>query len=704
MDVSKLRRRSLRAGIAVPLSVALLLLVALVYPGLALPGSTFEGSDGNLVVNTAGNTDWSNAPNRVRGDDLPSGTGDNAFGQGTKEDDANVSVVTGSIPPNKSDLTRFYAANEFANNSNYLYLAWERSNVLGSANMDFEINQKTQPNLTTTGPKALNRTAGDLLITFDFTNGGGNPVLGLLKWVTSGPTSQCLSRNALPCWGNRVNLSAAGFAEGAVNTSTVNDPIAGVSLPGLTFGEAAINLTASGVFGSTCEAFASAFLKSRSSASFPAEVKDFIAPRPVSISNCGTITIHKITENGDSTFDYTTTGALTPATFSLSNGGTRTYTDVVAGSYSVTESAPPAGWTLKSLDCTATGDGTSVTHSDATASITMAGGGTVDCTYTNHINVKPTIATKLSAESVTVGATVHDSATLTGATADAGGTVKYTVYSNDTCTDNPQDAGTKTVTNGDVPDSDPITFNNAGDFYWQAVYSGDANNDGTTSECTSEHLVVNKATPSITTTLSATSVDIGTAVHDSATLTGTTADAGGTVKYTVYSNDTCTDNPQDAGTKTVINGSVPDSDPITFNNAGTFYWQAVYSGDANNDGATSACQSEILVVNKNHSAISTVPNLIPNDDATVSGLTDDAGGTVVFNLYSPSDATCSGTPAYTQTVDVTGNGTYSTTNTTFIAKASGTWRWQVTYSGDANNDGSTSQCGVEHFTIDNGTF
>ncbi len=704
MDVSKLRRRSLRAGIAVPLSVALLLLVALVYPGLALPGSTFEGSDGNLVVNTAGNTDWSNAPNRVRGDDLPSGTGDNAFGQGTKEDDANVSVVTGSIPPNKSDLTRFYAANEFANNSNYLYLAWERSNVLGSANMDFEINQKTQPNLTTTGPKALNRTAGDLLITFDFTNGGGNPVLGLLKWVTSGPTSQCLSRNALPCWGNRVNLSAAGFAEGAVNTSTVNDPIAGVSLPGLTFGEAAINLTASGVFGSTCEAFASAFLKSRSSASFPAEVKDFIAPRPVSISNCGTITIHKITENGDSTFDYTTTGALTPATFSLSNGGTRTYTDVVAGSYSVTESAPPAGWTLKSLDCTATGDGTSVTHSDATASITMAGGGTVDCTYTNHINVKPTIATKLSAESVTVGTAVHDSATLTGTTADAGGTVKYTVYSNDTCTDNPQDAGTKTVTNGSVPNSDPITFNNAGDFYWQAVYSGDANNDGTTSECTSEHLVVNKATPSITTTLSATNVDIGTAVHDSATLTGATADAGGTVKYTVYSNDTCTDNPQDAGTKTVTNGDVPDSDPITFNNAGTFYWQAVYSGDANNDGATSACQSEILVVNKNHSAISTVPNLIPNDDATVSGLTDDAGGTVVFNLYSPSDATCSGTPAYTQTVDVTGNGTYSTTNTTFIAKASGTWRWQVTYSGDANNDGSTSQCGVEHFTIDNGTF
>src|SRR6266542_4727292 len=211
-----------------------------------LSGSTFEGNDGNLGVYTPGNTDWVNAPNRVRGDDLASGRTDNSFGQGTKEDDPAVSVVTGSIPPQKSDLTRFYVASEFASNSNFLYLAWERSNVLGSANMDFEINKLAQPDLTTTGPKTLNRSPGDLLVTFDFTQGGGNPVLGLLKWLTTGATSQCFSANSMPCWGNRVNLSAAGFAEGAVNTSTVDDPIAGVSLPGLTFGEAAVNLTAAG--------------------------------------------------------------------------------------------------------------------------------------------------------------------------------------------------------------------------------------------------------------------------------------------------------------------------------------------------------------------------------------------------------------------------------------------------------------------------
>ena len=158
-------RRIAAAGFVVAVTAALAL------PNLAsanLAGSTFEGDDGNLIVNTAGNTDWSNAPNRVRGDDLPSGGTDNSFGQGTKEDDPNVTVVTGSIPPQKSNLTRFYVGSEFASNSNFLYLAWERSNVLGSANMDFEINKLAQPNLTTTGPKTLNRSPGDLLITFDF--------------------------------------------------------------------------------------------------------------------------------------------------------------------------------------------------------------------------------------------------------------------------------------------------------------------------------------------------------------------------------------------------------------------------------------------------------------------------------------------------------------------------------------------------------
>src|SRR6266568_8862314 len=68
-----------------------------------LAGSTFAGGDGNLLTSptTFGSTDWQNVAGLNAGIDLPSGTSDNSFGQGTKEDNASVSTISGSIPPNK---------------------------------------------------------------------------------------------------------------------------------------------------------------------------------------------------------------------------------------------------------------------------------------------------------------------------------------------------------------------------------------------------------------------------------------------------------------------------------------------------------------------------------------------------------------------------------------------------------------------------
>ncbi len=168
--------------------------------------------------------------------------------------------------------------------------------------------------------------------------------------------------------------------------------------------------------------------------------------------------------------------------------------------------------------------------------------------------------------------------------------------------------------------------------------------------------------------------------------------------YTVYSNNSCTQGARDAGTVTVTNGGVPDSNALTFDSAGTFYWQAVYSGDSNNNPATSLCTSETLIVNKLTPTNSTAQNLIPNDNFTLSGGFNPTG-TITFNLYARSDATCSGTPALTQTVNVDGNGTYETANTTFIATTEGTWRWASSYTGDANNEPTSSSCGTEQFTI-----
>jgi hypothetical protein len=92
-------RRSVVAVIgAVALSSSFVLSAQAALPTDPLPGSSFEGGDGNLVVDVAGHTDWANVPGRNVGIDLASGSADNAFGQGTKEDNAAVTVVAGVHP------------------------------------------------------------------------------------------------------------------------------------------------------------------------------------------------------------------------------------------------------------------------------------------------------------------------------------------------------------------------------------------------------------------------------------------------------------------------------------------------------------------------------------------------------------------------------------------------------------------------------
>jgi hypothetical protein len=443
-----------------------------------LTGSTFAGGDGNLLTSptTFGTTDWQNVADLNTGVDLASGTGDNSFGQGTKEDNANVTVVSGSIPPNKSDLTRFYEASEFAGNSNFLYLAWERTNVLGSANMDFEINQAITPGLGSPGAHTIARTAGDLLVTFDFNNGGGRPTLGLLKWVTTGSASQCFSSNSLPCWGNHVNLNSSNSVGAVNNLDAVTDPFTNKSLAALTFGETAINLTAAGVFPSgTCEAFGSAFLKSRASAAFTAEVKDFVAPVPVNISNCGRVTIIKHTDprglNQD--FSYTSTipnpaagqtppspdctADTTPASFTLNDSGNTTgdntantedCSNVLAGSYTVLEGTEPANFTLESLTCTATGgsSGSQDGTNQFQANITVTPGGHVTCTYVNQAS--GAILVTKTAKNHNLGSGQHP---LAGAEFTVNGVSKTTDASGQACFDGLTIGTTYTVTETSAP-------------------------------------------------------------------------------------------------------------------------------------------------------------------------------------------------------------------------------------------------------------
>src|SRR5262249_60034761 len=82
----------------------------------------------------------------------------------------------------------------------------------------------------------------------------------------------------------------------------------------------------------------------------------------------------------------------------------------------------------------------------------------------------------------------------------------------------------------------------AGSLWWQATYGGDNKKTGVVKRgCAAWPSVVNPNGPSVNTVLvPASPVSIGTAVHDTSTLTGATADAGGTISYAIYTNNTCT--------------------------------------------------------------------------------------------------------------------------------------------------------------------
>jgi uncharacterized surface anchored protein len=266
----------------------------------SLPGSNFEiDTDANLTVDGAAPAeDWISVPaaDENRQEDEPTGANDDSFGQGTKEDTAVPTVVDGSIPNNKSDLRHFGAYLETTTvngeTERFLNVFWHRvQEPTGTTNMDFEFNKST----TTSGNGVTPvRSAGDVLIQYDLSQGGTNPTLWLSRWVTTGPGSQCQANNATPCWGTRVNLSAAGDATGSINTS----PITAANSDGLgamsarTFGEAQIDFDA--LAGTdACTSFGSAYLKSRSSDSFTAALKDFIAPVPLDFNICGSVHVIK---------------------------------------------------------------------------------------------------------------------------------------------------------------------------------------------------------------------------------------------------------------------------------------------------------------------------------------------------------------------------------------------------------------------------
>jgi uncharacterized repeat protein (TIGR01451 family) len=483
----------------------------------------FEDADGNLAIDNTTNScmDWngfsptwtgtapfqtgtgsSNGFTFAGATDAFNSTSDSIYAGGVKQDTVCPGTVTGKAN-DKADLAAMYVAGKRIGNQPYLFLAWERqldTTVNSDVFVSFEFNQGKVS--CGAGSPFVQRTVGDVLFQYNFQS--GNSTIDAEQW--DGSTWQPLPTPPF---------------EASVNQGTVSDtirPDQPVSLTQFEFGEAGINLGGldlSGNGGKACETFGSVLGGSRTSKSGDtAQLKDFVGPAPMDVSNCV---------------------------------------------------KPTATTTLKNAaDNSTITDGSSVPY----------------------------------------GSSVYDTATLgnlvTGETPT--GQVQYTFFTNGNCSGTGTSAGLKTLNaDGSVPNSDTQGPLAAGAYSFNAQYlSGtDAHySDSDVSAC--EPFTVLKKSPTVSTLLSESTGNVGDSVHDSATLNGATANAGGTISYAVYSDNTCTTLVADLTptVNTVVNGVAPDSKPFTFNSAGTFYFQATYSGDNNNTGPVSSpCTSEQLVIN-----------------------------------------------------------------------------------------------------------
>src|SRR5437016_1560773 len=218
--------------------------------------------------------------------------------------------------------------------------------------------------------------------------------------------------------------------------------------------------------------------------------------------------------------------------------------------------------------------------------------------------------------------TIQDTATLSGGTSPTG-TISFSLYGpNDlSCGGSATSAGSATVSGNGSYSSSAVTENVAGTYRWIASYSGDTNNNGFTTTCNEagETSTVNRASPTMTTSATATQTAGGT-IQDTATLSGGTSPTGTTSLSLYGPNDaSCGGSATSAGNATFIcNGSYSSSaETLTLHDALPIL--ASYSGDTNNNGFTTTC---------NEAGETSTVNRASPTMTTSATATQTAGGTI----------------------------------------------------------------------------
>src|SRR5262249_40328714 len=208
--------------------------------------------------------------------------------------------------------------------------------------------------------------------------------------------------------------------------------------------------------------------------------------------------------------------------------------------------------------------------------------------------------------------------------------------------------------------------------------------------------LTNQAIPTITTTPNVSAVTLG---PSSVTLTDTATLAHGyfetgTITFTLYLGRTLLDNERvavnaDGNYATPAGYTLPSTGSVT----GTYQWNASYTGDtyniptsennnANERTVVSPANPSIVTTSSAAAVTLGTSPVTLNDTALPCGAYHE-GGPITFTL-SPRGAL-----ALSETVAVMGDGTYTTSTGYTLpttGTVTGTYQWDASYSGYANNN------------------
>ena len=208
-------------------------------------------------------------------------------------------------------------------------------------------------------------------------------------------------------------------------------------------------------------------------------------------------------------------------------------------------------------------------------------------------------------------------------------------------------------------------------------------NESTSLPITATVTVISKASPTIITTLANSgTITVGGSETDTATLSGASSGCGGSITFYTSTSPTCSSGTQ-VGTSISVTGNknYGSSSVGPYSPVGSYYWYAVYSGDSNNNAATSPC--ETLTVNPAQSTtVVSCPAFTVGQSTTCTATVTTGYGTPTGSV---SFGTSDGTGSFTVSSCTLSAGTCGVTYTDTSA---GTPTVTATYGGNTNNQGS----------------